>query len=96
MGIAGGPGWARRLPRYLQGYWRRGVGKVALQVPRGAEGGQHSGNESQGKDLVDVKGSKDEWSSERQNVSCATVRQALWEAHLQSPMSSFEQSPEKD
>ena len=69
------------------------MGKVALQVCRGAEGGQHSGNESQGKDLVDVKGSKEERSSERQNVSSATVRQALWETHLQSPMSSFEESP---
>ena len=68
------------------------MGKVVLPVCRSAEGGQHSGNESQGKDLVDVKGSEDERSSERQNVSGATVRQALWEAHLQSPMSSLEQS----
>ena len=90
-----GRGLARSLPSHLQG--RRGVGRYVSQVCGTGQGGQHSPAEhqSQGQDLEEGERSKGEEACERPIVSREAVRQALWEKHLQNPVTALDEAFER-
>ena len=58
----------------------------------------HTGQQSQDEGFVDVERRRNKWESAlrssggRQFASGATVRQALWEAHMQSPTAAQEEA----
>ena len=94
---------ARYLPSHLQRHQGRGVGKALLQICGNRRCGQLSlaEHQSQSEDLVEGKKVRDTKANGEEDYGLGSGRQiesrvgvwpAMWEKHLQSPVSALDEA----